>query len=77
MNVYKNIQNYEGKKVKLRTPFSPYRPTTIHIFKVISSDIEPEKKDYDLIIYRYWANTYWKYDVINRSVLSLYNNQKN
>jgi len=76
MDVFKNIQNYEGKKVRLCVPFSPVKKTTIHIYKVIPNEIKPNNKDYDLIIYRYWTNTHWKYEVINRTVLSLYNPKK-
>ena len=73
MNVFKDIQKYAGKKVRLCVPFSPVKKTTIHIISVTPSDIYPDDRRYDLIVYRFWANTYWKYEVINRSVLHLYN----
>lgn len=73
MNVFRDIQNYATRKVRLCVPFSPVKKTTIHIVSVTPSDMNPNERASDLIVYRYWANTYWKYDIINRSVLSLYN----
>lgn len=76
MNVYKDIQNYEGKKVRLCTPFSPVKKTTIHIYKVLPSELNPDNRHNDLIIYRYWTGNHWKYEIINRTVLTLYNPKK-
>lgn len=73
MNVFRDIQNYQGKKVRLCTPFSPVKPTTIYIYKVLPDEQKPNDKAYDLVIFRYWTGNHYKYDINNRTVLDMYN----
>ena len=72
-NVFKNIDKYVGKKVRVCTEQSPVKPTTIHIHKIMDDPLHSGIKDYDLIIYRILCKTYWKWYVVNRTVLYLYN----